>query len=243
MRSILLALLLTACTSEKDTTIYYYADTGGEFDYWQNCRKLTNTSPQFLEAKKHFIKTSKSELQKELIGEVYHEGELPSTEFYYNTSKACEENLAKARKWTKEEQKNSPALKEVSTTPRRASCRTDCEEVDQKICQDLIREYKTCKTSKTEESCTGFIQAFDQALPKTVNCKNTCDTEAYQMAITQVCDETDPEGYPKITERSAHLLASLKFPKARQLLISKKFHNILDGALAEDLKPLTKETK
>lgn len=63
------------------------------------------------------------------------------------------------------------------------------------------------------------------------------------MAITQRCDEVDESGFPKVTERSAHLLSKLSSPDARKLFLSEEFHGILDGALAEDILPLIKKAQ
>ena len=117
------------------------------------------------------------------------------------------------------------------------TCSETCDAVDQKICDSLIEEYDKCKDSKKESSCQEFVSAYSKALPQTVQCKNTCSEGPFNRSISSQCDNVDRSSYPKITERSAHLLAELKFKSAIDLLLSNEFNSILDGALAEDMHP------
>ncbi len=122
-------------------------------------------------------------------------------------------------------------------------CKETCEAVDIKICNSLFQEYDKCKETKKESTCKEFISAFSIALPKTVKCTNTCSKVPFERSITYGCDEVDKSGYPKITERSAHLLTELKFKAAIDLLLSDEFYSILDGALSEDIYPLIEKAR
>ena len=122
-------------------------------------------------------------------------------------------------------------------------CETKCGEFDQKICDGLFHEYDRCSSKKDESACSGFVASFSKALPRTVVCTNTCSKTPFKMPISYRCDEVDKSGYPKVTERSSHLLSKLKFEAAINLFLSDEFYGILDGALAEDIKPEIKEAK
>ncbi|MCB9073282.1 MAG: hypothetical protein H6623_06640 [Bdellovibrionaceae bacterium] len=137
----------------------------------------------------------------------------------------------------KEETKTSVPETTPMGTSSNVLCENKCGTYDQKVCDYLFKEYVRCNNKKTEYDCAGFVSAFSNALPKTVECTNTCDRTPFKMPISYSCDEIDKSGYPKITERASHLLSKLKFKMAVDLFLSDKFYAILDGALAEDMIP------
>ena len=131
----------------------------------------------------------------------------------------------------------SKSTMSVSTEVVEGTCKTKCSEIHEQICDNLIKEYDICKNSNGNTQCNGFVSDFSEALKKTVVCTNTCSGKAFYNLLVRRCDSLDPKGYPKITERSSHLLSKLKFKKAKELFFSAHFSSILDGALAEDIRP------
>jgi hypothetical protein len=152
------------------------------------------------------------------------------------TISACTQQTDKNAKVTKSE----GTVKMTETTN---VCSNRCSTVDQTICTSLFESYDLCNNKKTKTACKSFISIFSKSLQKTVDCINTCSPEPFKMSITQNCDTLDTSDYPKITERSSHLLSKLKFKSAVDLFLSTDFYEILDGALAEDLKPEIEKLK
>lgn len=145
---------------------------------------------------------------------------------------------------TKEDEQKPLAIETAPVLSASNSlCESKCGTFDQKICDSLFKEYDRCYDKKNESACSGFVLAFSNALPKTVECTNTCSKTPFKMAITYSCDDIDKADYPKITERSSHLLSKLEFKSAVDLFLSDEFHGILDGALAEDLFPEIEKRK
>lgn len=120
------------------------------------------------------------------------------------------------------------------TSNKEQVCKTTCKEFDKNACYSLYQEYGKCNSTKKQIDCEEFVLAFSKALPKTIECTNTCSDTPFKMAISYGCDELNKS---MITESSAHLLSKLKFKSAQQLFLSNEFHSILDGALAEDILP------
>lgn len=124
-----------------------------------------------------------------------------------------------------------------------STCEEKCEAYSKELCKSLIESYSLCDSSKTEKDCNGFVTAFSKTLPKNVECINTCGKAPSHRSISYLCNEIDTRGYPKIEERSAHLLSQLQFSSAKKLFLSEDFENILDGALAQDLRPILSKAK
>lgn len=145
---------------------------------------------------------------------------------------------------TKTEEKPQITLKADQEKPvGDLVCEDKCAPINQKVCDTLFQEYDKCSEKKTESACKEFVTAFSNVLPKNWECTNTCSKEPFLRSASYGCDKVDKAEYPKITERASYLLSELKFATAKDLLLSDKFSEILDGALAEDILPRIEKAK
>jgi len=145
---------------------------------------------------------------------------------------ACLENQESSSK----NKNTTPVLK----AEKEQVCQDSCAAVDKAVCDHLYEELEKCSSSFKEANCKGFVSVFSKALSKTIDCKNTCNSDPYKISMTQACDELN-KSYQ--TERAARVLSQLKFKSGRDLFLSEEFRSILDGALAEDILPEIEKTK
>jgi hypothetical protein len=96
-----------------------------------------------------------------------------------------------------------------------------------------LRNYEAkCRLDQNEKDCREFVSLFEKMAIKN-DCKRTFDTGA--VPSVWICDEDAEESaFPKLFERSATTLSTLKYPFAIKFYGSEAFRSTLDGAIAEE---------
>ena len=96
------------------------------------------------------------------------------------------------------------------------------------LCPLLAKQTVACGKWYSEVKCDSFVETY-QKLASRYDCKRSQDTKP--VPGIWLCDNGASTPYP--SEKSAALLAKLKFTKAKNFFASSEFRSTLDGESAE----------
>lgn len=110
-----------------------------------------------------------------------------------------------------------------------------------KLCANFRNSEAQCRLNQKEMDCKEFVSVFEKLAVKN-DCKRKFDKDA--VPSVWICDEdTEETAFPKLFERSAATLSKLSFPFAKKFYGSQAFRSTLDGAVAEEHRKNSENTK
>jgi hypothetical protein len=96
------------------------------------------------------------------------------------------------------------------------------------MCETLAKQTAACQKWYSEAKCDTFVVTYQKLAPR-YDCKNPKDGTAVPAILMCNIDSTDN---PLPSEKSAELLAKLKFAKAKEFFSSQLFRSTLTGESA-----------